>query len=702
MLKPRYDWKLAVPGLVQDKDIFSHILKNRKIADLNEFFHLGKETCHDPFLFPDMSKAKTRILQAISAREKIVIYGDYDCDGITSISMLFRALRKLGANVSYDLPNRFTDGYGLGMRAVKELIDARANLVITVDNGISCVEEVAFLQKSGIDVIITDHHEFQATLPPAFAIIHPKLAPKYPFKELAGVGVAYKLACAVSENDLDDLLDLVMIGTIADLVPLVEENQAIVNLGLVRLAKTSNIGLKKLLLHSHLTQINATAIAFKIAPKINSSGRLNKALDAVKLLVTESETEANDLILDIEANHLQRKDLTEEAYDICEDLVCHDDAVIVVASNRLHEGIIGICAQKLVEKYQKTTCVIDLDANGQGKGSMRAYGSDNVLELLKANQDLLDKFGGHSQAAGLQIDGSKIDLFRSRLNANPIRHPRPTIDVDMEVNLAVVTAPTVELLEKYSFFTAKFLLRNLLVLQKTVMTEKHTKLTVSHQGKLFEAVMFNQLDYYYNLAVGDTVSIVAGLALNVWKNTAKIQLMIKDLACEHPQVLDLRDIVLAEDASTWLREDGSAISIDDTRVFGKGSLHAAIGQAKTVRILPKSGPYHPEHYFDKAGLADLYRLIPKTNAVPLSDIAKSLRLPETLVQRVAQVFSELGFVKTAENTVVALPTDAKKEIASASAYQILETAIADVTFLYQANETALRQRILDIMEDNET
>ena len=701
MLKPRYDWLLAVKGLVQDKEIFPHILKNRGIADLDEFFHLGKETCHDPLLFPAMAKAKARILQAIASQQKIVIYGDYDCDGITSISMLYRALRKLGANVTYDLPDRFTDGYGLGMRAAHELIDSHTDLVITVDNGISCCEEIALLQSHQVDVIITDHHEYQTTLPNAFAIIHPKLAEGYPFKDLAGVGVAYKLACAVTESDLDELLDLVMIGTIADMVPLVLENQAIVNLGLTQLAKTRNLGLKKLLQHSHLTQINATAIAFKIAPKINSSGRLNKALDAVRLLVTESEIEANELILGIEANHLQRKDLTEEAYEICEDLVHHDDAVIVVASPDLHEGILGICAQKLVEKYQKTTCVIYMDETGQGKGSMRAYGNDNVLDLLKANQDLLDKFGGHSQAAGLQIEGAKIDSFRARLNTNPTRHPRPSIDIDMEVNLSSVTVVTIEALEKYSFFTAKFLLRNLQVLQKTIMTDKHTKLTLSHQGKLFDAVMFNQLDYYYNLAVGDTVSIVAGLAVNVWKNVAKIQLLIKDLACDHLQVLDWRDPVLASEAASWIREDETSVGINDYHVFCEGSLSQAIGKASTVRILPKSENYHPEHYFDKAGLADLYRLIPKTYTIPLSDIAKSLHLPEPLVRRVIEVFNELGFVKTSGNTIVALPTDTKKDITKASAFKTLESSIADVSFLYEANESALRQRIVDIMEDNQ-
>ena len=379
MLKAKYGWELSVDGIVADQDIFNHILKNRGIDDADHFFNMGKESLHHPFLLDNMSKAVNRILLAISLNDPIIIYGDYDCDGITAISVLYRALKKLNANVHYDLPDRFSDGYGLNLKAVDDIIQKGYKLVITVDNGITCMDEVEKLQKAGIDCIITDHHEPKGVLPPAFAIIHAKISDNYPWKELAGVAVAYKLAVAVLGNDLDELLDLVMIGTIADLMPLKDENQALVNLGLKQFQKTTHPGLKKLIQHSHLDQLNETAIAFKIAPKINSSGRLGKAKDAVQLLITDSDEEANRLILDIEQNHSTRKDLTEESFITCERVMNIENNVLVIASAELHEGIIGICAQKIAEKYQKSTIVINIDDDGVGKGSCRAFGQDNIL-----------------------------------------------------------------------------------------------------------------------------------------------------------------------------------------------------------------------------------------------------------------------------------------------------------------------------------
>ncbi|MDD5601350.1 MAG: DHH family phosphoesterase, partial [Candidatus Izemoplasmatales bacterium] len=223
MIKARYSWNVLVPGKVNDSNIFRHILKNRGIADPDYFFSMGEEVLHDPYLLQGMDKAVARVIQAIAGQEKILIYGDYDCDGISAISVLYRTLRKMGANVDYDLPDRFQDGYGLNLRAVGKIIATNVKLVITVDNGITCQEEVAALKKAGIDTIITDHHEDNGSLPDAFQILHAKYSPKYPFKDIAGVMVAFKFARAIADDKLEDCLDLVMIGTIADLMPLVDE-----------------------------------------------------------------------------------------------------------------------------------------------------------------------------------------------------------------------------------------------------------------------------------------------------------------------------------------------------------------------------------------------------------------------------------------------------------------------------------------------
>ncbi|MDD3129436.1 MAG: DHH family phosphoesterase, partial [Candidatus Izemoplasmatales bacterium] len=354
MIKSKYTWKKQVEEIISDELIFQTLLKNRKISDYETFFSMGKEKLHNPYLLNDMQKAVNRVRYSINNNERIMIFGDYDCDGISAISTLYRTLKTLNANVVYDLPDRFNEGYGLNERAAQEIIKSGVKLVITVDNGITCNNEIEILKNANIDTIITDHHEPGNIIPDAFAIVHPKLSPNYPYQEIAGVMVAYKLASALANDDLEDLFDLVMVGTIADLMPLEDENQAMVNLGIDKIKHTKNIGLKKLIDYSNLDIINVTAIAFKIAPKINSSGRLNKAKEAVELLITDDIKKANDLIIDIEKNHDLRKKLTEEAFQICEELVDENDSVIVVASEKLHEGVIGICAQRLVEKYQKS------------------------------------------------------------------------------------------------------------------------------------------------------------------------------------------------------------------------------------------------------------------------------------------------------------------------------------------------------------
>jgi single-stranded-DNA-specific exonuclease len=364
---------------------------------------------------------------------------------------------------------------------VEELIRQRVQLVITVDNE-SPVGGDRRLREAGIDTIVTDHHSMVGELPSVCDFARSQFV-DLPLSGIGRVGVSYKLACAVLDSTLDEILDLVAVGTIADLVLLDGENQAIVNLGLAQLAKTTHLGLKKLIQFTHPEEINLTAVAFKIAPKINSSGRMGKAKDAVRLLISDSDEEVNRLILDIEANHAERKDLTDEAYAECERLVEDGHKVLVLASPRLHEGVIGLCAQKIAEKYQKSTCVICTGEDSLGKGSMRSYGNDDILGFLKDSADLLVRFGGHSQAAGLAIDIANIPRFQERLDCLAVAQTVPDLTVDMRVRLSDVSVATIRKLEHYSFFTARFLLEGLTVSGKTVMTGKHTKLMVTDGAK---------------------------------------------------------------------------------------------------------------------------------------------------------------------------------------------------------------------------
>lgn len=700
MLKAKYGWDVAYPDIVPDREIFDHILKNRGIDDVDRFFSMGKESLHDPFLFEDMDKAVSRIIRAISAREKILVFGDYDCDGISAIAVLYRTLRGLGAEVAYDLPDRFSDGYGLNLRAVEEIIRSGTRLVITVDNGITCPEEIARLSEAGIDTIVTDHHEPMGQLPKAHAILHAKLSSRYPFKELAGVGVSYKLATALAGTPLEELLDLVMVGTVADLVLLDGENQAIVNLGLEQLKKTVNPGLRKLVQYSHLEEINLTAIAFKIAPKINSSGRLGKAKDAVRLLVSDSDEEVNRLILDIEAHHAERKDLTDDAYAKCELLVRDEDRVLVIASPEIHEGVIGICAQKIAEKYQKSTCIICTGEDSLGKGSMRSYGDDDILGFLKGSADLLVRYGGHSQAAGLAIEIADIPAFRERLNRLAVPQGRPDLPVDMKVSLSGVSPATIRRLEHFSFFTARFLFSDLEVVSKTVMTGKHSKLLLSDGIRTVEGIAFNNLEYFHCLEPGDRVDVVGGLSLNSWRNRETVQIMIKDLACGHFQVLDLRNADAFATALPLLRRSPETLVLDEEIPWEDFDLPSLVTENRpgTVAVGPLKRLSLCERLMKKEGIGSLYRMLSKPGGITLPVLEEMSRIPAWALSPVLRIFSELGLLAEDDGRFSAVDAAEKRNLADSPTYRRLIEANRQASFLANESTSSIHAYFTNLME----
>jgi single-stranded-DNA-specific exonuclease len=693
VIKARYSWNVQVEGKVKDQDVYRHILKNRGISDPDRFFSMGEESLYDPFLLSGMERAVSRVIQAIASQEKILIYGDYDCDGISAISVLYRTLRSLGARVEYDLPDRFQDGYGLNLRAVGKIIASNVNLVITVDNGITCHDEVAALKKAGIDTIVTDHHEDNGVLPDAYQILHAKYSPEYPFKEIAGVMVAYKLASAIADDKLADLYDLVMIGTIADLMPLVNENQAMVNLGLKQLRKTKNLGLKKLLEFSHLELINETAIAFKIAPKINSSGRLGKALEAVRLLVSESEKEVNELIFQIEENHANRKDLTSEAVALCESLVDPDDDVLVVASPDLHEGVIGICAQKLAEKYQKSTLVITIDDAGIGKGSMRSFGHDNILEMLMQNQTLLNRFGGHAQAAGLQIIPENIPALRAGLNTLSYHPEVPVLNIDMELSLANLEMATVKKLQDLSFFTATFLFSHLEIVRKQLLNGKHTKLQVSDQGKLFDVLSFNNPDYFHRLNPGDMIDVVGGVSINTWKAKNSIQVIIKDLRCDHFQILDFRTLPGWEKEVVF--QKGESVS-----VLNDAFLHSRDVWKKqsTVVLTPRTMAPPLWQLLTKEFLLRAYRYFALEKTSTTQEFAQAVDIEPSQAEIVLSIFLDLGFLEKNAFGFVFQKSNDKKELADSANYRSFAELSDRIEALYNLSVKDLIRYFPQLLE----
>lgn len=694
MIKSKYIWQKQVEGIVDDQQIFKTLLMNRNISDYETFFSMGKERLIDPYKLSDMKKSVERIKQAIVNKEKIIIFGDYDCDGISSIAVLYRSLMKLNARVNYDLPDRFNEGYGLNERAVSDIIESGYKLVITVDNGITCVNEIKQLQDQGIDCIITDHHQPSEEIPEAYAIIHPKLSPEYPFKEIAGVMVAYKLASALLDDTLDDLLDLVMIGTIADLMPLENENQAMVNLGIERIRNTTNIGLKKLLDYSNLDIINVTAIAFKIAPKINSSGRLNKAKEAVELLITEDIKRANDLIVDIEKNHDLRKKLTEDAFLICEELVNPNDSVLVVASKDLHEGVIGICAQRLVEKYQKSTIVLNIDSDNLAKGSARSFGDANILEMLNMSADLLEKYGGHSQAAGLQLYTENLDNFIKRLNSLDIEEKNPVLKVDMELYLPRVSVKTIKDIQDKSFFTATYIMSNLRIARKQILNLKHTKLQLEVDGYYFDALDFNSLEYYYLVNPGDFVKICGGLNVNSYRNRDSLQIMIKDISTDMLQVLDFRKN--KDDSISYLREE--TLLLNDTSILKNNDWMTDLKKYKTVALLPRDKTLNINPLIDRLELGKIYQYFEKLDHFQKKDL-NYFNYDEFIYENALKIFVELGLIDNINENYQVLRVSKKMDLNNSKTFKQMNDNFHFINFIYQNDLQTIKQYFNQILEE---
>jgi len=481
-------WKISEPlsdELQRKKD---HIVENIKcpemiaemlirkelfeIDDIEEFFHPDLNNMHDPFLYRDMKKTTERIISAIDNKELITIYGDYDVDGTTSSALLYLGLKKIGANIEYYIPHRMIDGYGLSLSGVDILKENGTELIISVDCGINAIDEVEQINDLGMDIIVTDHHNPKEELPKAYAIINPKIKGcGYPYDMLAGVGVAYKLLIAVysqleinTDELIDKYIDLVALGTIADIVPLTGENRIIASLGLDRLLKKQNIGLNALIKLAGLSQkeLNSADIVFGIAPRINAAGRMGSAMRAVELMVSVDEEESEELAQIIERENSLRQQIDQrtfqEACDIIEKKYKNLDEtpIIVVSSDDWHPGVIGIVASKLVEKYYRPSIMITFK-EGIGSGSGRSIAGFNLFDALVSVEGYLETFGGHKYAAGLQILVEYVDLLENKLKKyvkenTTVDQFIPPLNIDTKLELFEINDNLLEWLEKFAPF----------------------------------------------------------------------------------------------------------------------------------------------------------------------------------------------------------------------------------------------------------
>ena len=547
----------------------------RDVGSALRFLRMEEEMLHSPMLLRDMDKAVARIAEALKAHERIVIYGDYDVDGVTSVSILYLYLTARGADVGYYIPNRMGEGYGMSESALDRLCDEGAKLIVTVDTGITSAAEIAHAALRGVDVVVTDHHECHGQLPKASAVVNPRRPDcDYPFKELAGVGVVFKLLCAfeASESGIAEAdavrricasyADLVAIGTIADVMPIKDENRLIVAYGLKQIEKTDRVGLLALLdavskkpdgsKNPRPPKITSGFIGYTLAPRINAAGRISSAGLAVELFLTDSKEKAAQIaarLCDINRERQTEENrIAAEAYAQIE--AEHDFdryPVIVLAADNWHHGVIGIVASRITEKFGLPSILISFDgaqSDGDldvGKGSGRSVKGLNLVDALVSCGDLLEKYGGHELAAGLSVRRENIAAFRERINDYARAHFSasdrvPTLDADFEISPEEVTlknAEEIRLLEPYGVSNPAptFVVRGAKVSDvQSISFGKHTKLMLERAGdRPLCAMYFSCSPKEAGVFAGDTVDLLGGMDINVFNDQKTAQLIVRDI-----------------------------------------------------------------------------------------------------------------------------------------------------------------------------
>ena len=531
--------------------LLAQILINKNITkdkDIEKFLNPKRSDFYDPFLMPDMEKAVNRIIEAKNNQEKVLIYGDYDVDGITSTTVLKNFLKEIGIDADYHIPDRLNEGYGLNNNAIEEIASKGIQLMITVDCGISGVEETEYAKTKGIDVIITDHHEPGEILPDAIAVVDAKLKTnKYPFNQLAGVGVVFKLIQALSiELNIDEkeylkYLDLVCLGTISDIVPLVDENRVIAKLGLKLFNVTKNIGLKTLLNSTGYNIADSSTISFGIAPRINACGRMGHANKALELLLSQDKNEVIELTEKL--NNYNRERQEKEKIIFAEALQQIDNnetknPAIILGKEGWHHGVTGIVSSKITEMFFKPSILIGFEGNA-GKGSGRSIPGIDLHDIVLKCSKKLEKCGGHAMAIGLSIKKENFEEFKNEINNylkdKKIEDIKQIIKVDGIANIKDLSIEAVEELKLLEPFGESnkmplFCFKNLKIDSIRALTEgKHLKLNLRDDNMTINAIGFNLGDKVNEFKIGDKIDIVGALEINEYNGIKNIQINFKDL-----------------------------------------------------------------------------------------------------------------------------------------------------------------------------
>ena len=546
--EPWSEQKYAATLAAQQKEVglLAGILAARGITDPTEALTLlaGEEELSDPMLLTDMDKACARILEAIDKEQTIVVYGDYDVDGVTATALLYQHLKGMGASVKCMLPSREGDGYGLSKNAIQSIHDKGCQLIVTVDNGISALEEAEFAASLGVDLIVTDHHLPHDALPKAVAVVDPRRADDHsPFKGLCGAGVAFKLCAALDgcppEEMLDYCGDLAAVGTVADVMPLTGENRTLVKAGLKLLQQTDRPGISALLEEVGLEgkPITAENVSYAIAPRINAAGRMDNAVTALQLVLCEDEERAAELAHKLNEINVARQETEQEIVKAAQEQLdaepaILEDRVILIWGRDWHPGVIGIVASRLVEKTGRPVIVVSVDEHGEGKGSGRSVQGFNLHECIASCEDILLRFGGHAMAAGLSVREENLPELRRRLNEWAARECAvlftPPLECDLSIHLDRITVESVRRLEQLAPYGAEnptpvFVLEKAVIDGIFSVSEgKHCRLRLRQGNASIYAVWFGMPPEQLPYTTGDVVD--AAVNLSVYESLRGAQL----------------------------------------------------------------------------------------------------------------------------------------------------------------------------------
>ena len=720
MIIPTYNWQFAPQ--VEDADFTkiakkaglgpeaARLLFSRGIKDedsLTRFLAPSLDDLHDPYLLHDMDKAVNRIRRAIEQGEFILVYGDYDADGMTSASILKETLEQLGAECLVYLPNRFTDGYGPNASVYKYFIEQHGiSLIVTVDNGVAGHEAIDLAQSMGVDVIVTDHHSLPEVLPDAHAIVHPEHPESdYPFKPLAGCGVAFKLACALLEEVQVELLDLVAIGTIADMVSLTDENRIMVQYGLEVLRNTQRIGLQELFEIAGISSGDVTeeTVGFQLAPRLNALGRLDDPNPAIDLLTGFDDEEVRDIALMIQDKNEERKEIVQAIYEEAKSLVDPNKSVQVLAKEGWNPGVLGIVAGRLLEELGQTVIILNIE-DGRAKGSARSIEAVDIFEALDPHRELFIAFGGHAGAAGMTLEVDKLETLSELLEAYITEKgldvaTKNNLRLDEDLDLEALTIETVKNFERLAPFGMDhqkpvFYIRNFQVENTRTMGAEnaHLKLKISKGSANFEVVAFGKGCLATEFAQVKDLELAVTLSVNQWNGQTALQLMMVDARVDGVQLFNIRSksVELPEgvpvlDFTSDLPEMLSSPAIVVKNIPEDLSLLKQVLQEQDFSAIyfknDIAKAYYLTGYGTREQFAKLYKTIyqfPEFDIrYKLKDLAAYLKIEQILLVKMIQIFEELGFV-TIENGVMKVNKEApKRNIAESHIYQQLKQTVKD-------------------------